>query len=70
MKERRFLAQFPGGLYLDAAIYEKLVKAIREDCNALEGVKVTDYSLIVAIRELKNGDVIDAMDGLTRSGRV
>lgn len=86
MKEIKFLQDFPDGLYLNPQIYEKLVKAVTEDCNFLEGVAVTDYSVIIAVRDVvlvppqgqhqphqgppPVSDDLDSMDRLTPTGRM
>ncbi len=42
----------PGGILLEAEIYNALINSIQRDCRVLESFKIMDYSLLVAIHNL------------------
>lgn len=51
-KDLDFMEVHPGGLLLEAEIYNALINSIQRDCRVLESFKIMDYSLLVAIHNL------------------
>lgn len=52
MLDGDFKKKYGDGLFLDPGIYQLLIEAIEEDTNFLESMGITDYSLIMGVREL------------------
>jgi 1-phosphatidylinositol-4-phosphate 5-kinase len=51
-KDLDFMEVHPGGILLEAEIYNALINSIQRDCRVLESFKIMDYSLLVAIHNL------------------
>lgn len=57
----------PGGILLEAKIYNALINSIQRDCRVLESFKIMDYSLLVAIHNLDSAAKEDAEHGQNNS---
>ncbi|ODM87409.1 Phosphatidylinositol 4-phosphate 5-kinase type-1 beta [Orchesella cincta] len=51
-KDLDFVEHFPGGLILEEATYNALMRTLERDANVLESLKIMDYSLLIGIHSL------------------
>ncbi|XP_046439010.1 phosphatidylinositol 4-phosphate 5-kinase type-1 alpha-like [Daphnia pulex] len=66
-KDLDFMEVHPGGILLEAEIYNALINSIQRDCRVLESFKIMDYSLLVAIHNLDSAAKEDAEHGQNNS---
>ncbi|CAK1593390.1 unnamed protein product [Parnassius mnemosyne] len=54
-KDLDFMEHHPEGIFLEADTYNALIKTMQRDCRVLESFKIMDYSLLVGIHNLDEG---------------
>ncbi|XP_046713862.1 phosphatidylinositol 4-phosphate 5-kinase type-1 gamma isoform X1 [Silurus meridionalis] len=62
-KDLDFMQDIPEGLMLDADTYNALVKTLQRDCLVLESFKIMDYSLLLGLHNLDQGEMEQKIEG-------